>query len=30
MKWQNAPSGWSQESAMAQAAQENITLTDEH
>lgn len=30
MKFQNAPSGWSQESAIARAAQENITLTDEH
>ena len=30
MKFQNAPTGWSQESALAQAAQEDITLTDEH
>ena len=30
MKFENAPSGWSHESAKSQALQENITLTDGH
>lgn len=30
MNFENAPLGWSQESAITQAEQENITLTDGH
>lgn len=30
MKFPDAPPGWSQESAITQAEQEDITLTDEH